>query len=211
MVTVLAAVGGCGELGAGELGPCEPGADAVRLPEPCALESFTIPGFDESDAESRVARDVRSVAAVVTDDSPAEDFEETASARAAPTAVRGFGERGADTVRVPEPCEWELFAIPGFDESDTVSRVARDVRSVAGLESDDSPADDFEEPESAVSACAVPPVATAVPIPNATASAPIRPIRQALDVGTVSAFLETRGRSGLDAHSSDDILDPPIN
>jgi hypothetical protein len=97
-----------------------------------------------------------------------------------PAAVTRLGdpESAADSVRGREP--GELKAPPrrplGESVRDSRVRVEGEAWVPAVLDSDDVPAEECVDPVSSESACAVFAVAKAVPMPRATANAPILPM-----------------------------------
>lgn len=90
--------------------------------------------------------------------------------------------------------------VPEFDESEPEAPADCALGPAPDAEADDSLDDGFEGPASESSAWAMPAVAIAVPIPRATASAPIRPISNELEVaaGSTSPGAPVREAMGDD-------------
>jgi len=112
-----------------------------------------------------------------------------ASTRPVPAAPVGV-ERGADEAESDAPADCGLGPAPDVD--------------------DDSLDDDAEGPPSAPSAWAIPAVAIAVPIPKATARAPIRPMSNAFGIVRSFASPGMLVRDAADDDFRTNITDPRL-
>lgn len=81
--------------------------------------------------------------------------------------------------RDPDRPVLDSRGVPGLDEAADSGRVARELRPTAELPCDDEVADGECASPPVGSACAVPIPAMAVPIPNASAKPPTRPMKEA--------------------------------